>query len=89
MAESLKSSAQGENMDGMIYRGYRIASAAHHSRETDQWTAETIILERRGTCFVEHVFPAGKRFATKQAAERASIAFGKRVLDGKVPGVTL
>jgi hypothetical protein len=76
-------------MDGMIYRGFRIASAARQHSDIGAWTAETIIVERRGRSTVEHIFPTSHRFATKQAADRASLDFGKRVLEGKIPGVTL
>lgn len=68
------------------YQGYTIRSAPHHPAGSKKWRLRTFISleDRRGVRTGE--FSADVLYATEQEADIQGIAFGQRLIDGKVEG---
>jgi PilZ domain-containing protein len=68
------------------YQGYTIQSAPHHSADGEKWQLRTFISvdDPRGVKARE--FSADVLYATEQEADIHGIAFGQRLIDGKVEG---
>jgi hypothetical protein len=68
------------------YQGYTIQSAPHHPAEGEQWQLRIFISvdDHRGVRTRE--FSAEVVYATEQEADIHGIAFGQRLIDGKVDG---
>lgn len=63
------------------YRGWHITPRTFQIRGSGDWTLDIIIASRtrrRG-------FSGSKRFPTEEAAVRGCLAFGRRIIDGRVP----
>ena len=76
-------------MKGLAYRGYTIRSISRPMAGGQKWEADTIILKGSGKSAAQRIFPSLGRFPTQDAAVRASLALGMRIIDGKVPGISL
>jgi hypothetical protein len=68
------------------YQGYTIQSAPHHSAGGEKWRLRIFISldDRRGVRTGE--FSAEGLYATEQEADIHGIAFGQRLIEGKVEG---
>src|SRR5580765_5231909 len=68
------------------YRGYTIESAPHHLVDGEKWGLCIFISvdDHRGVR--THEFSADVVYATEQEADIHGIAFGQRLIDGKVEG---
>ena len=68
------------------YQGYRIHSAPEHQADGETWRVRIFISvdDHRGVRTRE--FSADSAYATHQEADTQGIAFGQRVIDGKVDG---
>lgn len=68
------------------YQGYTIQSAPHHLADGEKWQLRTFISvdDHRGVKARE--FSADVLYATEQEADIHGIAFGQRLIDGKVEG---
>jgi hypothetical protein len=68
------------------YQGYTIQSAPHHPADGDKWLLRIFISfeDRRGVQTGE--FSADVRYATEQEADIHGIAYGQRLIEGKVAG---
>ena len=68
------------------YQGYTIQSAPHHPADGDKWLIRIFISfeDRRGVQTGE--FSADVRYATEQEADIHGIAYGQRLIEGKVAG---
>ena len=68
------------------YQGYTIQSAPHHLADGEKWQLCTFISvdDHRGVRIRE--FSADVLYATEQEADIHGIAFGQRLIDGKVEG---
>ncbi len=68
------------------YQGYKIQSAPHHPTESEPWRLRIFISleDHRGVRTRE--FSAGTVYATEEEADTHGIAFGQRLIDGKVEG---
>jgi hypothetical protein len=66
------------------YQGYTIQSAPHHPVDGENWRLRIIISvdDHRGVKTGE--FSADGLYATEQEADIQGIAFGQRLIDGKV-----
>ena len=72
----------------MIYRGYMISSAPTKNGET-QWELRILISwEKDGTTNTRpYSTPIG--YPTEVEADIQGIALGQRVIDGRVPGISI
>ena len=68
------------------YQGYTIQSAPHHPADGDKWLLRIFISfeDRRGVQTGE--FSADVRYATEREADIHGIAYGQRLIEGKVAG---
>ena len=68
------------------YQGFTIQSAPHHLADGEKWQLRTFISvdDHRGVQARE--FSADVLYATEQEADIHGIAFGQRLIDGKVEG---
>ena len=68
------------------YQGYKIQSCAQHLPDWEKWQLRIFISseDQRGVQVRE--FPADVLYATEQEADIHGIAFGQRLIDGKVEG---
>ena len=68
------------------YQGYTIQSAPHHPADGDKWLLRIFISfeDHRGVQTGE--FSADVRYATEQDADIHGIAYGQRLIEGKVAG---
>ena len=68
------------------YQGFTIQSAPHHLADEEKWQLRTFISvdDHRGVKARE--FSADVLYATEQEADIHGIAFGQRLIDGKVEG---
>jgi hypothetical protein len=68
------------------YQGYKIESAPHHLVDGEKWRLRIFISleDHRGVKARE--FSADVLYATEQEADIHGIAFGQRLIDGKVEG---
>ncbi|HMI39439.1 MAG TPA: PilZ domain-containing protein [Nitrospiraceae bacterium] len=68
------------------YEGYSIYSAPHHPVDSERWQLRIFISveDHRGVRTRE--FSADVLYATEQEADIHGIAFGQRLIDGKVEG---
>jgi len=71
------------------YDGYTIQSTPHHETDGEKWRLRVFISveDHRGVRTRE--FPAEVVYATEQEADTHGIAFGQRLIDGKVKGLSV
>ena len=71
------------------YQGYTIQSAPHHLVDGEKWRLRIFISleDHRGVQTRE--FSAEVLYATEQEADIHGIAFGQRLIDGKVEGLSV
>lgn len=70
----------------VTYKGYTIRSALRQLPDTGQWELNVFIswpVDDDEEC--RHFYSTG-RYATEEEATVQCIAYGQRIIDGKVPG---
>ena len=68
------------------YQGYTIQSAPHHMADGEKWQLRTFISVDDPRGVKSREFSADVLYATEQEADIHGIAFGQRLIDGKVEG---
>ena len=68
------------------YQGYTIQSAPHHLADAEKWQLRTFISVDDDRGVKAREFSADVLYATEQEADIHGIAFGQRLIDGKVEG---
>lgn len=68
-------------MNAVSYRGCTIIPRTFQIRGSCRWTLELVIAYRSR----QRTFTGPKTFRTEQAAIRGCHAFGRRIIDGRVP----
>jgi len=68
------------------YQGYTIQSAPHHLADGEKWQLRTFISVDDDRGVKAREFSADVLYATEQEADIHGIAFGQRLIDGKVEG---
>jgi hypothetical protein len=68
-------------MNAVTYRGCTITPRTFEIRGSRQWTLDLVIAYRTK----RRAFSGPKTFRTEQAAIRGCHAFGRRIIDGLVP----
>jgi hypothetical protein len=75
------------SMDKTIeYQGYTIQSSPHHLAHDEKWQLRIFISLDNHRGVKTREFSADVLYATKQEADIHGIAFGQRLIDGKVEG---
>ncbi|MCC6141292.1 MAG: hypothetical protein IT389_11855 [Nitrospira sp.] len=72
----------------VTYKGYTIRSALRQLPDTAQWELSVFIswqIDGEDDEESRHVYSTG-RYATEEEATAQCIAYGQRIIDGKVPG---
>lgn len=72
-------------MESMEYSGFTIFSKTHQLRDSLKWTLEVQIMKRDKV----QAFSAKNTFDTEAEAREQAILFGRRIIDGEVPGLTI
>lgn len=78
-------------MDPVDYKGFEVMAVSKPTQDGSGWTVEVHITNLNGP----HGGPRGRRYTTDKviadrgAAELESIKFGKEVIDGKHPGLSV
>ena len=73
----------------ILYKGYEIKSTSIQLQEKDKWTTSVSITQHTGDHATIFPFSAGNTFGTKEDADAHSINFGKQIIDGNYPGLSL
>lgn len=72
------------------YAGYVIDAKPVQRRDSGEWTVEITIEKHHGDRVEARPFSAGKpTFKTLEDAQRASIDFGKRIINGEFKGLSV
>jgi hypothetical protein len=73
----------GKNLE---YQGYTIQSSPHHMAHGEQWQLRIVISLENHRGVKTREFSADVLYATEQEADIHGIAFGQRLIDGKIEG---
>ena len=73
----------GKNLE---YQGYTIQSSPHHMAHGEQWQLRIVISLENHRGVKTREFSADVWYATEQEADIHGIAFGQRLIDGKIEG---
>lgn len=68
------------------YQGYTIQSTPHYETESKQWRLCIVVFVEDFLGVQRREFPSEVLYATEQEADIHGIAFGQRLIDGKVIG---
>lgn len=72
-------------MNSVTYRGCTITPRTFQIRGSWRWTLDLVIAYRGRL----HTFSGEKTFPSERAAIRGCHAFGRRIIDGRVPRCSL
>jgi len=74
----------------ITYKNFEISSATEQLVHSGRWPLRvSIIRHRDAEGFTNQTFfDAGNTFETKDEAERESIIFGRKIIDGEVSGLS-
>ncbi len=76
--------------DRLEYKGFVICPAPHQRADDGPWEVHITIERLRGDREVARPFSAAtQRLGTRDEAVRHCLHFGKRIIDGKAPGLTV
>jgi len=73
----------------VVYLGHTIKSAPLQQFKTDRWKVEISIFWTRDGVTTMRSFSADGAYSTEAEADLHGIAFGERIIEGKVSGLTL
>jgi hypothetical protein len=68
------------------YQGFTIHSTPRHVPEWNKWAMEITISVDHAGDIKAHTFSGGVLYLSEAEADSQGMAFGRRVIDGKVPG---
>jgi len=73
-----------------IYKGYTIEAAPQHLVYTGQWEVNVFISWSTKDAKVEsRYFHSTIRHATKAEATAHSLTYGRQIIEGKIPGLSI
>ncbi len=72
-------------MSRVSYKGFHIRARSYQLHDTRQWTVD-LEIERKGRV---RSFSLGERYATEGEAVARCVEFGRRIIDGAVPGCSV
>jgi len=71
------------------YKGYEITPISNQFEDSGEWTVGVSITKHRGSDSSLKPFSASNTFLTKEEAVAHSIEFGKKIINGEQPGVSI
>jgi hypothetical protein len=71
------------------YQGFQIRPTPHELRDSNAWTLDIQIWKDQGSEVDAHLFSARNTFATREEAVLQGVQFGRRIIDGNVPGCSV
>jgi hypothetical protein len=72
-------------MNSLIHRGWTITPRTFQIRGGNRWTLDIVIAYREK----QRAFSGPQTYPNERAAIRGCYAFGRRIIDGRVPYCTL
>ncbi len=75
--------------DRLEYNGFVICAAPHNLAASGRWTVNITIERHRGDRVLDKHFSAADAFDTRNEAVHHCFQFGKRIIDGEEPGLTV
>ena len=79
----------GGKMPTLNYKDFDICPASQQRADSGEWTVRVCITNNTSTGVNEWFFDAPKAFSGKVEAEKQSLIFGKKIVDGEVPGYSV
>ncbi len=76
-------------MPTLNYKGFDICPASQQCAGSGWWTLRVLIENRTGDNKFAAFFDAPNTFPGKVEAEKQSVFFGKKIIDGEVPGYSV
>lgn len=78
-------------MPTITYNGYELSPASEQLAESDEWSLRVSIVKHRDPQHItnQQFFSGANTFSTREEAEAHSIEFGKRIIDGQQPGLSI
>ena len=73
----------------LSYKGYEIRATPLQLPETREWTLDIEIVRHTGDAVNLRSFRARNKFRTQEEAIVRCFVFGKKIIDGKVKGLTV
>ncbi len=70
----------------VVYQGYTIRSTPRHEAEWNKWAINIVISVDHPTGVKSRQFSGDVLYATEQEADIHGLAFGQRLIDGKIQG---
>ncbi len=85
----LSRSFGGVKIPTLNYKGFDICPASQQYTGSGWWTLRVLIENRTGDNKFAAFFDAPNTFPGKVEAEKQSVFFGKKIIDGEVPGYSV
>jgi hypothetical protein len=76
-------------MRTVLYGGYTINSVPTKDAETDQWQLRISISWEKNGSKITRPFWTPMGYPTEMEADVHGITFGQRIIDGKIPGISV
>lgn len=73
-------------MDSIKYKKYEVRAASQQLAESGEWTLRAVISFHKENETAEKIVSTANTFKTEEEANHHSLEFGRRVIDGLVPG---
>ena len=71
------------------YKGYAITSSPVHDTQTDEWRLSISIAWERNGNTISQPYWIPISYSSETEADIHGVAFGQRIIDGKIPGITV
>ena len=72
-------------MEPVRYQSFTIFPGSNQLQDSGEWTLEVRIMRRMEICF----FSTRNTFASEELALEEALRFGKRIVDGELPGLSV
>jgi len=79
----------GVKMPTLNYKGFDITPSSRQRTVSGEWSVRVCITNHTGGDVNKRFFDAPKAFSGKDEAEKQSVIFGKKIVDGEVPGYSV
>jgi len=76
-------------MPTLNYKGFDINPDSQQRAVSGEWTVRACITNHTSAGVNECSFDAAKTFSSKDEAEKQCLIFGKKIVDGEVPGYSM
>ena len=76
-------------MTTVLYKGFEVESDSYRLAETGRWTLNIHVSKPFPGQLISRNFGAGTTYAERAEAAAHCIDFGKRIIDGEVPGASV